>query len=688
MRERKNFRSNDLFSIFGIRVDYRVPAMRGLTFPFVCLLIFLVPCLVQAAGESESKVLSPYFFVESGNEGLECFPLKSTSVTAVINGVIADVKVTQEYANLGTQPINARYIFPGSTRAAVHGMSMSVGENVVVAKIKEREAAKKEFDQAKAAGQSASLLEQQRPNVFSMGIANIMPGDKVIIELHYSELLIPEKGSYEFVYPTVVGPRYSTIPEAGAADHHQWLKNPYMTEGKEPTSSFAMNVTLAAGMPVQKVACASHVIDVAWDSKSQARATLAQNETKGGNRDFILEYRLAGDQIHSGLMLYQGDKENFFTLMVQPPARVAAESIPPREYIFVVDVSGSMHGFPLETAKILVRQLIAALRPIDSFNVVLFAGAANVMAPQSLPANQANVAAAMTLIDAQQGGGGTELYSALKKSLALPRTEGTARTTLIITDGYIAAERDVFGLITENLNQSNVFAFGIGRAVNRYLIEGIAKAGQGEPFVVTDPQAAASAAMRFNAYVQSPVLTGITVDFGSFEAYDLEPSIQGDLFAERPLVISGKWRGSPQGTIQLRGTAGSGPYVQSLNVTQSLPSEINSALPYLWARKRISRLTDFAPGEPDADTRQQVTQLGLDYSLLTRFTSFVAIHELVRNPTNSARNVDQPLPLPKGVSNFAVGSRNVPEPELNVMLVLMCLLALAFLWRRTRHINS
>jgi len=651
----------------------------------VSFLGVLMPLVAQAEVEREIKTLSPYFFVESGNEGLECFPLKATSVTATINGVIADVKVTQEYANLGKQPINARYVFPGSTRAAVHGMRMTVGEDVVVARIKEREAAKQEFDKAKAAGQSASLLEQQRPNVFTMSVANIMPGDKVTIELHYSELLVPEKGMYEFVYPTVVGPRYSTIPEAGAADHHQWLKNPYLTEDKEPTSAFAMNVTLAAGMPIQQVASSTHATDVTWDNKSQARITLAKSESKGGNRDFILEYRLAGNQIESGLLLHKGDKENFFTLMVQPPERVPTESIPAREYIFVVDVSGSMHGFPIGTAKVLVRQLLGALRPIDSFNVILFSGASRLLAPRSLPADPINVTTALNLIELQQGAGGTELYPALQRALALPRTEGCARTILVITDGLIAAEREVFALISENLNQSNVFTFGIGSSVNRYLLEGLARAGQGEPFIVTEPQAAASAAMRFNAYVQAPVLTGISLDFGTFDAYDVEPAVQPDLLAQRPLVVCGKWRGQPKGTIRLRGTAGKGPYEQMLDVAQTKPSEANNALPYLWARKRLSRLSDYSPREADNATREQVIQLGLNYQLLTRYTSFVAVHEAIRNTGALAKDVAQPLPLPKGVSNLAIGSRNVPEPDLYVMLALIWSAALVTLWRRRRR---
>ncbi len=648
--------------------------------------ITLVCCLClssqPALAETPAKTLSPYFFVENGDGDTESFPLKNTSVKAVINGVIADVKVTQQYANMGAQPINARYIFPASTHAAVHGMRMTIGETVVVAKIKERRKAKQTFEQAKASGQSASLLEQQRPNVFSMEVANIMPGDTVVIELHYSELLIPEAGQYTFVYPTVVGPRYSTIPEAGADAHHVWIQNPYLTKERKPDSTLDMRITLAAGMPLQQLSCDTHVTDVIWDSEERAQIKLAATETHGGNRDFVLNYRLSGDQIHSGLMLYEGESENFFMLMVQPPQRVVPDIIPPREYIFVVDVSGSMSGFPLDTAKTLLNHLISALRPTDHFNVILFAGSASVMAPQSVPAVKSSIEAALRHIDRAAGGGGTELYRAIKTGLALPRTEGQSRTMVVITDGYIAAEKEVFELIADHLNQNNVFAFGIGSSVNRYLIEGLASAGQGEPFVITNPTVAAAAAERFQAYIQAPLLTGIEINFDQFEAYDVEPKISADLFAQRPLVICGKWRGQPRGTLSLKGFTGSGPFEQNFAVSSHMDTRSARALPFLWARKRLERLTDFSPHEDDAATREAVTHLGLTYNLLTPYTSFVAVHEKVRNTTGAAQDVDHPLPLPQGVSELAVGSHNVPEPGMAVVLLVFSLSALSWIYRR------
>jgi Ca-activated chloride channel family protein len=638
------------------------------------------PVDAQTGGEH----LSPYFFVENGDEGQENFPLKSTTVEAVISGVVADVTVTQTYANMGTGPINARYVFPAATRAAVHGMRMTVGEEVIEARIKAREAARQVFEAAKSEGKRASLLEQQRPNVFSMNVANIMPGESIAVELHYSELLVPEEGMYQFVYPTVVGPRYSTIPEAGADDHHQWLRNPYLTEGQAPTSTFDIRVTLAGGLPIQQVACPSHATDVAWDGPAQAQITLAADESHGGNRDFILDYRLSGDRIHSGLMLHEGKTENFFMLMVQPPVRVVPEAMPPREYIFVLDVSGSMHGFPLDTAKLLMKELLARLRPEDRFNVILFAGAAKLFAPRSIAADPIQVQAAVTFIDNQQGGGGTELARALETGLALPHDEGDARTMVVVTDGYIAAEKPVFGLIADQVGRCNVFAFGIGSSVNRHLIEGLAMAGQGEPFVVTEPQAAAAAAARFRRYIEAPVLTDIAIDIDGFDAYDVEPLRPTDLFAQRPLIVCGKWRGAPMGTIGIGGTTGDGRHEESFDVSKASPSEVNSALPYLWARRRLERLSDFAADEDDAAIREQVTRIGLTYKMLTAHTSFVAVHETVRNTADPARDVDQPLPLPRHVSNLAVGARNVPEPGLGLLLAMAVLAGLRIVWRRRR----
>jgi Ca-activated chloride channel family protein len=586
--------------------------------------------------EDPDKTLSPYFLIQTEAGGENRFPLKSTDVRADISGVIAEVTVAQVYVNEGESPINARYIFPASTRAAVHGMTMKVGEKVIHAKVKEKEAAKKTFETAKKQGKSASLLEQERPNVFSMNVANIMPGDVIEIELCYTELLVPTDGIYEFVYPTVVGPRYSGQEEALAPESEKWVKNPYLMKDTPVAAAFDIHVGLSAGLPVRDVRCRTHDTAIDWKGEDQADIRLVNKEDFGGDRDYILTYRLTGDKVETGLMLYEGEDENFFLLMVQPPQRVRPEEIPPREYVFVVDVSGSMNGFPLNTAKKLLKDLIGGLGPRDSFNVVLFAGGSRMMADASLPASTDNIEKAMALIDREQGGGGTELFRALDRVMALPKAEDRSRTVVVVTDGYISAERDVFGLIQENLNRTNVFTFGIGSSVNRYLIEGMAKAGQGEPFVVTDPGAAAKTASTFREYISAPVLTGASVTFDGFDAYDVEPPAIPDLFAKRPVIVTGKYRGAADGTVTLSGTGGEGAYSRVFDASLIEPDEMNRAQRYLWARERIARLSDYMAGSPDPDRQGEITSLGLTYNLLTEYTSFVAVLEEVRNPEGEA----------------------------------------------------
>lgn len=653
-----------------------------------------VVCSPAALGQAETSnaaTLSPYFLIENGDPAVDRFPLKDTRVAVNINGVIADVMITQKYINDGSRPINARYIFPASTRASVHGMKMTIGEEIIIAEIKERQSAQNEFDQAKKQGKNASLLKQQRPNIFSMNVANIMPGDDIDIELHYTELLIPTEGDYEFVYPTVVGPRYANQLEAEAPETDRWIKNPYLKQGSELETKFAIDLTISTGMALQELVCITHPTETLWESDTVAKITLADPETFSGDRDFILNYRLVGEEIQSGLLLFEGQDENFFLLMVQPPQRVQPTEIPPREYIFVVDVSGSMNGFPLNTAKKLLRNLIGNLKNTDKFNVILFAGGSRVMESSSVPATQKNIRRAIQFIEKQRGGGGTELLAALRKGFSLPRAETVSRSMIVVTDGYIGAESDVFEEIQHHLNLSNVFAFGIGSSVNRYLIEGMAKAGGGEAFVVTKRREAHEVAERFRRYVQSPLLTQIGLEFDGFETYDIEPQGFSDLFAQRPVIVFGKWRGQPRGTIELSGIGGLGDYSQTIQVADTKPLEANQALPYLWARTRISRLSDFNFNRGNPENKDEITTLGLSYNLLTAYTSFIAVHEEIRNPENQSEDVSQPLPLPLNVSNLAVGVSvsTVPEPEISILLmgVALMLAALMVIKKKFRRLH-
>ena len=601
------------------------------------------------------KTLSPYFMVVSDDADKEVMPLKSTRADVKIAGVSADVKITQVYRNTGKKTLEAIYVFPGSTRAAVHAMRMTIGDRVIAAEIMERQKARETYETAKKEGKTTSLLEQQRPNVFQMNVANILPGDEVKVELQYTELLQSEDQIYEFIYPTVVGPRYTSKTATGAPDSDKWVQNPYLHEGQPPPYTFALNVELLSAVPIVKLASPSHDVDIKYSGPAAARIALKDEKT-GGNKDFVLRYGLAGGKIDSGLLLYPGQEENFFLLMMEPPAKVAPEAVLPREYIFIVDVSGSMHGFPLATAKALMQDIITGLKPKDFLNVMLFESGSAVLSPSgSLPANDANKKRALDFIQAQPGGGGTRIVPAMTQALALPRTPGVSRIVTVATDGYVDVEPQVFQLIRDHMGEANLFAFGIGTSVNRHLIEGMARAGMGEAFVVLNACEAAKQAARFLAYIANPVLTDIKVTFEGFEAYDVEPAAVPDLFALRPITVLGKYRGKPAGAAVVRGRTAQGAFERRIKLEEARASQDNAALRLLWARQRIRSLVDDGSLKRDnQEVVKHVTALGLKYSLMTPYTSFVAVDKIKR-ADGQLVTVKQPLPLPEGVSDLAIG---------------------------------
>lgn len=652
---------------------------------FTLLLFFAHSTTICGAqyDDDTDATLAPYFLIDGMDMATDSFPLKETNVSVNINGIFAETFVTQTYSNEGQEPINATYVFPASSRVTIHGMKMEIGDEIITAKIKEKEEARHDYEQAKSEGKSASLLEQQRPNVFTMDVANVMPGDIIRIELHYTEMITPTDGIYQFVFPTVVGPRFTSPSVPKSLKAETWIASPFLRLGDTPREKYNINVNLSAGVPITDLQCGSHKIDVAWDNQTSARISLSNPEEFAGNRDFILDYKLTGTEISSGLMLGTGESENFFLLMVQPPERYTPETIPPREYIFILDVSGSMYGFPLDTSKELIRNLAGSLRETDRFNVILFSDSLIQMSPESVPATAENVQKAFALIDNEEGGGGTELAPALETALAIPASPGAARSVIAITDGYISGEREIFDIIGRNIGTTNFFSFGIGSSVNRYLIDGIAKTGLGESFVVTDPSEAASTADRFRTYIQSPVLTDVQVTYDGFDVYDIEPPTLSTLFASRPIVLFGKWKGEPSGTIHITGKTGGKDYAEDIPVSAAIPLEANNIIQYLWARTRVERLTDYGMTEDlQANAKKEVTELGLRYSMMTPYTSFIAVTEKVRNTEGKSTDVKQPLPIPMNVSEWAIGNGYTvgSEPGSLLLVLLMAAAVLLNVW--------
>jgi Ca-activated chloride channel family protein len=332
-----------------------------------------------------------------------------------------------------------------------------------------------------------------------------------------------------------------------------------------------------------------------------------------------------------------------------------------------------------------MRDLLGRLRPTDKFDVILFSGWSALYSPKSVDASKDEIAKATSFIDKETGGGGTELLPAIQQAMSLPRPDGNvSRSFVVVTDGYIAEEPAVFDQIRDHLGEANVWSFGIGSSVNRHLMDGIAKAGQGEAFTILDPKESAAAAAKFRAYVETPVLTKVEVKFDGLQTYDVQPKVLPDVFANRPVVVFGKYKGAPTGKVTLTGVSGRGRFVSTLDAGAVKPDAANSALSYLWARDKVSELSDFYNEDKN---KAEVTALGLKYNLLTKFTSFIAVQQLVRT-TGGSTDVNQPLPMPAGVPDSAIadtgGMQVGTEPPLAVLLVIIGVLFAIASSRRRR----
>ncbi|MFH1368122.1 MAG: VIT domain-containing protein [Elusimicrobiota bacterium] len=608
--------------------------------------------MIHYETEPGRENLSPYFLVGNGSEA-EQFPLLKTEANVNIAGMCTNVELVQVYKNNGSQTIEAIYVFPLSTKSAVHAMTMKIGNRIIRAQIDKTEQARQTYENAKNNGQTASLLVQKRPNVFEMNVANIMPGDTVEVIVQYTETLVPERGVYEFVFPAVVGPRYTGESDPNdLRGKDNWAVMPYLKKGSEIPYGFNITVNLKTGIPISRVWSTSHRVDVRDIGPGEA-AVLLPSFAQAGDRDYILKYSLQGNKIETGLLLYPGEKKNYFLLMLEPPEKVKPAMVPPREYLFIVDVSGSMHGFPLDVSKQLITNIINGLRSEDYFNIMFFSGGSNALSNTPLSATYSNKQKALQMLNSMQGGGGTAILDALQKAMALEKKEGMSRIIVAATDGYVSVEKKTFELIRNSLGEANFFAFGIGMSVNRHLIEGMARAGNGDPFIVTSQQEAKETAEKFMEYIKSPLLTDINITCENFDGFAIEPPRPGDLFAERPILVYGKYKHA-DGQIIVTGRTVNGKFRKAVKVSKYLESRDNIAVKYLWARERIKQLSDF--GEYGESVQEEVTQLGLEYHLMTQYTSFVAVDSEKRN-TGGSITVKQPLPLPGGVSNLAVGSQ-------------------------------
>jgi len=625
-------------------------------------------------------------------------PLLKTDMRAQIAGDVATVRLTQSFANPNPKPMHARYVFPLPPDAAVYAMRMRIGARVIEGEIKEKQEAVQVFEQAKAEGKQASLLTQHRPNVFVQQVANLMPGDTISVELEYAHPVPKRDGAFRFHFPMVVGPRYLPPVRAHAGEPEPLAEGEWNLPATQPVAPPAaidpervsIEVLIAAGQPIQWVDSNSHVIDVQDEPQGAKRVKLAAGKTID-NQDFVLTYDLAGKQVSAGTTAWAEGGKGVVSLLVEPPAKAQAAQLTPRELVFVLDCSGSMYGVPLDTSKRFMRQALSKLRPTDFFRIIRFSHTASGFAERPLAASPQNIARGIAYVDALVGQGGTEMTTGIRAALDPAPVPGALRIVVFLTDGYVGNDVDIVRLVQQRRGQARLFSFGIGNAVNRYLLSELARAGRGTARFVRPEGDPEQAADRLVERLDAPFLTDVEIDWAKAPISDPTPARLPDLFMGERLRVLARYDRPGSYPVAVSGKL-AGKRVR-LPLTIDLPAEAPGplALDVLWARGQVEdRMIDYldpAAAQPARDRlKAEVIRLGIEHRLITQWTAFVAVAREKVNPGGQATEGDVAVPQVEGVSQKAyppgsyLGS-SAPEPEQWAAIALLVLLGLVILRR-------
>ena len=640
----------------------------------------------------EADVSQGALRVKTDGGVVEC-PLKHTDVKVNITGFIARVSVKQTFHNPYDENIEAVYVFPLPHTAAVDAMTMQIGERKIVGVMKRRDEARAIYEQAIVQGKTASLLEQERPNIFTQSVGNIKPRQEIQIDISYVDVLDYDMGTYEFHFPMVVGPRY--IPGAPLSDTPELPKElegkvgevekqvaevtlgdtpsgtgwspdttrvpdasritpPVLKPGYRTGHNISLSVSLDAGVPIQDMESVNHTAVLEQVGTSKATAEISPMDAIP-NKDFVMKYRVLGEKPELAVFAHaDGPGQRYFMLMLQPKLEAELAKAPPRELVFLVDVSGSMSGEPMAKVKAALRHFFRLSKPNDTLQVITFASQAHQLFEKSVPATAANIARALTATQVISGGGGTEMLEGIKKVLNAPVDPERVRIVVLLTDGHIGNESEIIAEVGKRAGDALRFwTLGIGSSPNRFLLDGVAKQGGGMSRVLdlnTDPRPLVAEIVE---RIHSAQLAHIQVDWKPLTVYETYPRRIPELWAGRPIILFGRYAAGGKAAIKVSGTAEGKPITYTLDVVLPDTEAGHDVLAKVWARKKIEDLSAQMYYANTPEVVEEITRIALDYRLMSRYTSFVAVDEndvadLSQQP-QPPRRVVVPVPLPEGV---------------------------------------
>jgi len=595
-------------------------------------------------------------YAQQGEQKLP-MPLKHTAVQGKIAGNVARVEVTQSFENPFTQALEAIYIFPLPDESAVDDMEIKIGDRIIKGNIKKREEAQQIYQKARAEGRTAGLLEQERDNIFTQSLANILPGEQIDVTIRYTESLKFAGGNYEFVFPMVVGERYipgTPIDNSGDTDRvpdATRIVPPILPPGTRSGQDINLNVEIDAGLNIEKIVSPSHQLQIhRHDNLVQVKIG---GEDTIPNKDFILRYQVVGSNTQATILTQSDERGGHFALYLIPALTYRPTEIVPKDVVFLIDTSGSQAGEPIAQCLELMRRFINGLNPQDTFTIIDFDNVTTQLSEFPLPNTPENRALALKYINQLDADGGTELLNGIRVAMNFPAaTAGRLRSIVLLTDGYIGNDNEILAEVQRSLQPGNrLYSFGVGSSVNRFLLNRLAEIGRGTAQIVRYDEPAAEIADKFFRQINNPVLTEIAVTWqGEGTPPEIYPKILPDLFAEQPLVLFGRKSDRTAGILQVTGIAAGGSLYQQqfhLNFNQAG----NLAIAQLWGRARIKDLMLQMANYETTSGVVAITETALNYQLLSQYTAFVAVSDDVRtNSEADTISMSVPVETPDGVS--------------------------------------
>lgn len=631
----------------------------------------------------------------------ETVPLVHTDVALDVRGLVAAATVTQQYVNSTNEPLEAVYVFPLPHDAAVYDMEIRIGNRVIRSVIREREEAKRTYEAAKSEGKRAALVEEERPNIFTASVANLMPGDHIDVRLRYVEPLRWEESRVRLVFPMVVGPRYITGTQAVGHNGTGWAADsdavpdasritpPVRHPESRPGHDISLSVDLDAGFEFGSIKSVSHEINIRRLADGRQHIELASGATIP-NKDFVLEVQQAESvQPKTALFLSPGrdSGETHFLLTAFPPTVQPTKRVPV-EMLYLIDVSGSMSGTSIQQAREALLQALDRLTPNDRFGILAFNHTYYEFASQPLAASPENVEAARRFVKGLEAGSGTEMLPALLHVMQKSETHGYLRHIVLLTDGDLGNEEQIFAALRHDLGNARLYTVAIGSAPNFFLATKMAQFGRGSFTHIADISEIREQMGRLLETIESPVLTDVRLSFEGVELAEVYPQRLPDLFLRQPLLIFGRISQGRQGTVHLTARAGDQPYEASFAFDAATAS-FHPGITTLWARQRVEDLIDhWRASEEDAreNIRKSVIAHAIRYRLVTRFTSLVAVEEVVANVGGESRTVAVPVELPAGMQLdkvFGAPATGTADAFLEMLGIVLLVIGifLAFLVR-------